>query len=241
MVSEIDESIFLKEKLAKDIVGEIVLSENPAGVIRKWREIFKITQKSLAGELGITSSVVSDYESGRRKSPGIGVIRKYVEALLEIDHKVGGNVTKGFAKTFSVPRLSDAIIDIREFSEGVEVEVFCECVKASLITRQVRKEYIYGYTIVDSLKAITEFSTQEMIKLYGLTTQRGLIFTKVSTGRTPMVAIKLTNLHPGLVVLHGLTVVDDIAKRIAEVEGIPLAVSRMEKVEDMVGGLRGFD
>ena len=235
-----DEASLIREKLAKDIIGEIILSESPECVIKKWRNIFHISQKDLANELEITPSVVSDYESGRRKSPGIRVIKKYVNALLDIDLGSGGAVVKGFAKTASLTPLSDAIIDIREFGEGVEVDDFCKAIGASVIIKSARKHYLYGYTIIDSLKAITEFSTQELIKLYGMTTQRSLIFTKVSTGRTPMVAIKLTNLQPTLVVLHGLTVVDDIAKRIAEVEDIPLAVSQAGGVQDIVDGLKCF-
>ena len=56
-----------------------------------------------------------------------------------------------------------------------------------------------------------------------------------------MVAIKLTNLHPALVVLHGLDVVDGVAKRIAEVEGIPLAVSRMSSAEEIIKCLKELD
>jgi len=241
MDKPIDELHIMRGGLAKDIVGEIVLSDAPEGVIKKWRNIFQTSQKSLAGELKITSSVVSDYESGRRKSPGIGVIKKYVNALLDIDERSGGNVIRGFAKSTGALKVSDAIIDIKEFSSGVGIERFCMKIGANFVTKQGKGDQIYGYTVIDSLKAITEFSFQEMIKLYGTTTQRGLIFTKVSTGRTPMVAIKLTNFHPSLVVLHGLTEVDDIAKRIAEVEGIPLAVSRFESVEQIVEGLRGVD
>lgn len=230
-----------RERLAKDIVGEIIFSESPEKVIKKWRNIFQISQKALANELAITSSVVSDYESGRRRSPGIRVIKKYVNALLDIDAQGGGAVIRGFVKNVSLPSPSDAIIDIKEFSTGVEVDDFCKSIGANIITKTQKKQYLYGYTIIDSLKAITEFSFQEMIKLYGVTTQRSLIFTKVSTGKTPMVAIKLTNLHPTLVVLHGLSEVDDIAKRIAEVENIPLAVSMFENVDNIVEGLKVFD
>lgn len=238
----IDEMGLLRERLGKNIVGEIVLSETPEGVIKKWRNIFQISQKTLAKELNITSSVVSDYESGRRKSPGIRVIKKYVTALLSIDEGKGGQVIREFAKTVDSPLLSDAILDIKEFSVGVDVEEFCRRVGANILNKQqTRRQVLYGYTVIDSVKAITEFSFQEMIKLYGITTQRGLIFTKVTTGRTPMVAIKLTNLHPGLVVLHGLSMVDEIAKRIAEVENIPLAVSMFERVEDIMEGLKGFE
>jgi len=234
-----DEFGLAKRQLAKDIVGEIVLSDSSEKVIRKWRTIFKISQKKLAAELGITSSVISDYESGRRKSPGIKMIKKYVEALLEIDAGRGGGVIRSFAKSTHEQPLSNAIIDIKEFGSGISLAEFAKRIDADFITKNVSQEKeIYGYTIVDSLKAITELSFSELIKLYGMTTQRALIFTKVGSGKTPMVAIKLTNLHPALVVFHGPQTVDDVAKRIAEVENIPLAISRIESPEKIIERLK---
>lgn len=237
-----NEFALAKKQLAKDIVGDMVLSENPEKAIKKWRNIFKISQKGLANELGITSSVVSDYESGRRKSPGVKVIKRYVNALLDIDSKKGGHTIKSFSKTSPTLSLSNAIIDIKEFSSGVSIIDFCNKINAVPITKGhgLNKE-IYGYTVIDSLKAITELSFSELIKLYGITTQRVLVFTRTSTGKTPMVAIKLTNLHPGLVVLHGLDVVDDIAKRIAEAENIPLAICRMENVKGIINTLKKME
>lgn len=237
-----DEFSLARNKLAKDIIGEIVLSDNSENVIKKWRSIFKISQKRLANELGITPSVVSDYESGRRKSPGIKVIKKYIVALLKIDVDRGGYIIRSFAKTDQQqPIISNAILDIKEFSVGISANDFCKFINASPLVKTNLDQTVYGYTIIDSLKAITELSFTELVKLYGITTQRALIFTQVSTGRTPMVAIKLTNLRPTLVVLHGLDVVDDIAKRIAEVEGIPLAVSRMDSVDKIMGKLREIE
>jgi putative transcriptional regulator len=239
MDSTTDEFALAKKSLAQDIVGEIVLSENSEKVIRKWRTIFKISQKKLASELGITSSVISDYESGRRKSPGIKMIKKYVEALLEIDAGRGGGVIRSFVKTTQNQPLSSAIIDIKEFSSGISLAEFCRKIDAEVMTKGASADKeIYGYTIVDSLKAITELSFAELVKLYGMTTQRALIFTKVGSGKTPMVAIKLTNLHPALVVFHGPETVDDVAKRIAEVENIPLAISRVESPEKIVERLK---
>ncbi len=241
MNSVTDEISLARNRLAKDIIGEIVLSENSDRVIKKWRSIFKISQKRLASELGITSSVVSDYESGRRKSPGIKMIKKYVDALLLIDAKRGGNVTRSFAKSMQSPPPSNAILDIREFGSGITVSEFCRHLNAPLMKRIYSDREIYGYTLIDSLRAITELSFTELIKLYGTTTQRALIFTKVSTGKTPMVAIKLTNLHPALVVLHGLDVVDDVAVRIAGVENIPLAVCKLEDVEKITEKLNEIE
>jgi putative transcriptional regulator len=230
------------QQLAKDIIGEIVLSDSPESVIRKWRSIFKISQKELAAELGITSSVVSDYESGRRSSPGIKVIRKYVDSLLKIDSRKGGNVIRSFSKNVKSEPLSEAIIEIKELHGGVKVSDFCRNINSVVINGGANlDQQVYGYTIIDSLKAITELSFPELIKLYGITTQRALIFTKVSTGRSPMVAIKMSNLRPAVVVLHGLSSVDDVAKRIAEVEGIPLAVCRIETVEGISSALKKLE
>jgi len=239
MDSVTDEFSLARNKLAKDIIGEIVLSDNSEKVIKKWRSIFKISQKKLANELGITPSVVSDYESGRRRSPGIKVIRKYITTLLKIDVERGGHIIRSFAKTNrEQPIISNAIVDIKEFSAGVSAMDFCKFINAVPVVKTNLEQTVYGYTVIDSLKAITELSFSELVKLYGITTQRALIFTQVSTGRTPMVAIKLTNLRPTLVVLHGLDVVDDVAKRISEVEGIPLAVCRMESVDKIIEKLR---
>ncbi len=234
VANDVTEFSLVAKNLAKDIVGEIVLSERPEGVIKKWRKIFKISQKALAAELGMTSSVISDYESGRRKSPGIKMIKKYVNALIKLDERGGGQVIRSFAKPASSESLSDAVIDIKEFSVGKNIALFCKQINANILTKGRLNQLIYGYTVIDSLRAITELSFSELIKLYGVTTQRALIFTKVSTGRTPMVAIKLTNLHPALVVLHGLSVVDEVARRIAEVENIPIAVCRLNSVEDII-------
>lgn len=242
MDKQTNESELAFQQLAKDIIGEIVLSDSPDGVIKKWRSIFKISQKDLAAELGITSSVVSDYESGRRSSPGIRVIKKYVSALLNIDVRRGGGVIRSFAKNIKSQPLSEAIIEIKELRAGIKISDFCRQINAPLVNSVPGLDHeVYGYTIIDSLKAITELSFSELIKLYGLTTQRALIFTKVSTGRSPMVAIKMTNLHPAVVIMHGLSVVDDVAKRIAEVEGIPLAVCKLETVDGIIEALKKLE
>lgn len=233
-VNDVTEFSLASKSLAKDIIGEIVLSERPETVIKRWRSIFKISQKDLAHELNMTSSVISDYESGRRKSPGVKMVKKYVNALIAIDLKRGAHVIKSFARPQSSSSLSSAVIDLKEFSEGVPISDFLKKIHAIPTNNYGLDQMIYGYTIIDSLKAITELSYSELIKLYGVTTQRALIFTKVSTGRTPLVAIKLTNLHPGLVVLHGLNSADDIAKRIAEAENIPLAICRLATTEDIL-------
>jgi|YelNatPaOPRAMG01_1025707.scaffolds.fasta_scaffold84795_2 putative transcriptional regulator len=230
----VDELKLSKERLAKDIIGEVVLSNKPEEVLKKWRNIFGFSQKKLAERMGITSSVISDYESGRRKSPGINVIKKYVNTLFDLDIERGSPVIKTFAQSMNTTSLSKAIMDMKEFERGMSIEEFCNKLNAIFVTKvPVTGKFVYGYTLIDSIKAILELSYNQLIHLYGTTTQRALIFTSVTTGKTPMVAIKLTNLQPALVVLHGLDKVNEVAINIAEAEGIPLALCRIDSIEEI--------
>ena len=72
----------VKELLAEKIAGEITLSPKPGETLRKWRTTFSIAQAELANFLGVAQSVISDYESGRRKSPGIHSVKKIVDCIL---------------------------------------------------------------------------------------------------------------------------------------------------------------
>jgi predicted transcriptional regulator len=59
----------VREVLARRIAGEIILSNKPGATMRKWRELFAVSQTTLSDKMLLSSSVISDYESGRRKSP----------------------------------------------------------------------------------------------------------------------------------------------------------------------------
>lgn len=234
----VDKETFVKENLAKKIAGEIVLSSDAGKTIQKWRNIFKVPQRRLADEMHVMPSVVSDYESGRRKSPGIKVIKRVVENLINIDEKTGENVLKYFSSFPSETILSNAVIDLKELSKPVSVNDFCKTTQSSLLVRgDLGDNNIYGYTIIDSLKAIIELPPVELVKLYGLTSERVLIFTNVKRGRSPMVALKVSNLKPGLVVFHGIEAVDDVAKRIGEVESVPIAVCKSLSIDEMIKSL----
>ena len=224
-----------KEALEKNIAGEIVFSKEPGKTLKKWREHFSITQKELAKELGINPSVVCDYESGRRKSPGIFIVRKYINGMLSVDEKKGSKIMRNILRS---PEISNVVLGMKEFFSGVPISDFCKLIDSDVLVSDNPKQEIYGYTVIDSIKAISQLSFNDLIKLYGSTTQRALIFTKVSTGRTPMVAIKLTKLKPGLVVLHGLNEVDDLAKVIAKDEKIPLALCKLGSESDIVEKLK---
>jgi len=234
-----DTQTLAKDTLAKRIAGEIVLSEEAGKTIQKWRNIFKIPQRRLADEMGIMPSVISDYENGRRKSPGIKIIKRIVEAMISLDEKAGGKIIQEFAVLPTEAVLSEAVLDMREFEVPVEIKSFCKIIEAPIVAREdIANNKIYGYTVIDALKAITDLSPMDMVKLYGLTSERALIFVKSHSGRSSMVALKVTNLRPGLVILQGSEKIDDLARRIAELEGIPIGVTKIKDTDKLLKTLK---
>lgn len=216
-----------KEMFAKRIAGEIVFSDEPGQTLKKWREIFKISQRKLADKVGIIATVISDYENGRRKSPGIRIIHKIVNALIEIDNENGGKIIREFATIPVKNTYTSAIIDLKEFSKPVSIKDLCNGLDAIIVVgEQNIDKRIYGYTVVDGMKAIMDFPSMELVKLYGLTSLRALIFIGAHKGRSTMVALKVTNLKPGIVILQSNEGIDELAKRIANSENIPVAIVR---------------
>ncbi len=66
------------------IAGSVVLSDNPPQQLKYWRKKFGVKQADLARKMDITPSVLSDYEKGRRPSPGVNFIKRYLVALYEL-------------------------------------------------------------------------------------------------------------------------------------------------------------
>lgn len=227
----------IRNRLAEKMAGEITLSGTPGEVMKKWRLNFDVAQSDLSACLEVSPSVISDYESGRRKSPGTVIVSKIVNALLDIDQRRGSKKIRAYENMISGSFDSNVIYDIHEYTHPMTIDTLSTIIKGDIIHRQSSENdrQLYGYTVIDSLKAILELPYHEFQKLYGWSTERALIFTRVSRGRSPMVAIRVTNLKPGVVVLHGLNGkdVDPIAKKIAEVENIHL-ISTEIPLETMI-------
>jgi putative transcriptional regulator len=224
-------------QLAEKIAAEIILSENPGQTIKKWRETFGITQRELAERLSLSPSVICDYESGRRKSPGIEVIKKFIWGLIEIDISRGGIVTR----QFNLDRDTKSIIEIREFSTGLPIFDFIATIKGRVLTNhdsaQGQDRHIHGYTVIDSLNAIVNYSAQEFLKIFGWSSERALIFTGVKFGRSPMIAVRTHSLKPAMVVYHRPEQIDKLAIKLAELDRIWLVKTDLE-METLIENLR---
>ncbi|MCS7129414.1 MAG: helix-turn-helix domain-containing protein, partial [Candidatus Caldarchaeum sp.] len=57
----------LKRQLMNTIAGEVIFSSRPGDALKKWRLLFEESQKNLAKAMGVSSSVLSDYEKNRRR------------------------------------------------------------------------------------------------------------------------------------------------------------------------------
>lgn len=223
----------MKRELAEKIAGEICISNNPGQTIRKWREEFKISQLELARFLKISPSIISDYESGRRRSPGVQTIKKMVNGLLKIDEQRGSHVIK----RYTMMDRHEAIFSIREFPIGVPCNRFIEHVEGEVVACPEKLERdLYGYTVIDSVRAITSLSAFDYLKVYGWSSERALVFTVVKYGRSPMVAIRSHPMKPGMVVFHRPEKIDELAIRLAEIEGIPLVKTDLD-LEKLITGL----
>ncbi len=99
---------------------------------------------------------------------------------------------------------------------------------------------LYGYTVVDSIKTIYALSGYDFYRIFGATTERALVFTKVGMGRSPLVAIRVSQLKPRLVVIHGPKEVDPLAIDLAKREGIILALSGAATEAEMIAALRSL-
>ncbi len=75
---------------------------------------------------------------------------------------------------------------------------------------------------------ITSLTSFDYLQIYGWSQERALVFMGVEYGRSPMVAIRAHPLKPGMVVYYKPKNVDDLAVRLAEIEGIPLVITEMD-------------
>ena len=208
----------MQEQLTRRMAGEIVVSEKPGETLRKWREIFQLSQKELAILLEMNPSVVCDFEKGRRASPGIVTVRKFVEAMVEYDSSHGGKVVNTMAGT----RTNEAIVDIREFTSGISIETIIEKIEGEVLagSKKIIERPIYGYTIVDSLKAITTFNA--FGEMYGWSNERAVFFSGVHYGRSPMIAVRAHPIKPRMVVYVKPKAVDPLAPKLADMEKVVL-------------------
>ena len=124
------------------------------------------------------------------------LVRRLVETMVIYDRAHGGRV----AGSMAGQQGNSAITDIREFAIGLSIATVVEAIGGEVIagTEELERT-IYGYTIVDALRAITTFSGANFGQMYGWSNERALFFTGVQFGRSPMIAVRVHPVKPQLV------------------------------------------
>lgn len=217
-----------KDELISKIGGSIIVNEKPGKALKNWRERLSIKQIDLAKIMEISPSVLSDYESSRHPSPGIRFVRRYIEALIQLDKD-----REKFLEKLSESTKKSAIIDIGEFNKPISGSSVIDFVDGKVLSGEKYLERkIYGYTVLDSIQTIYTLSGFDYYKIFGATTERALIFTNVGMGRSPLVAIRVSQFKPRMVILHGPKTVDKMAIDLAEQEQIILVLSLLPMKND---------
>ena len=216
------------DELLSKIGGSIIANSYPNQALKSWRKRLSIKQVDLARIMDISPSVLSDYESGRRPSPGISFVKRYIEALIELDKE-----RDKFLEKLTESSKGSAILDIGEFQESIPASEVVKLVDGKILSGEKYLERkIYGFTLLDSIQTIYSLSGFDYYKIFGATTKRVLIFTNVGLGRSPLVAIRVSQFKPRMVVLHGPTSVDKLAIDLAEQEQIVFSLSSIRNESD---------
>ncbi|GBF09559.1 putative HTH-type transcriptional regulator [Aeropyrum pernix] len=232
------DSDYASRLVAIRIAGDIIYSRDFGEALRKWREYFEVSQSEIAREMGVTASVISDYEKSRR-TPGAVFIKRFVDSLISIDAKRGWKKTKDLAMLAGT--VPGAIVDMREFEKPLTVGELSSVVEGVILGFKDSARSVYGYTLVDSVKAILSLSGLQFTVLFGLNPQRAIVFTKSTTGRSPMVAVRTSPLKPAVVIVHGPgRNVDRLAIEIAKADRVPLVVSQLDSEEELASRLRSL-
>ena len=119
---------------------------------------------------------------------------------------------------------------MHEFARGITLKDFVELAKGKVITNEdLLDKKIYGYTLIDSIKVILEMPFNYFQSMYGNISDRVFIFTGVSSGRSPMVVLRVNSPKPSAVVFHGLDQpkLDRLAVKISEKERIPIILTKL--------------
>src|SRR5438874_13382800 len=133
----------------------------------------------------VSPSVISDYEAGRRTAPGIKTIHRLVDALLEIDQRTGQKLSKRFEE------YSDVIPSMRDWSVGMRAGDFLRRIDGKLLTQKLNtRRLVNGYTVIDSIKAITTLVVTDYLRIYGSTGLPALWVAGVAYGGSAVIALK---------------------------------------------------
>src|SRR2546427_162036 len=121
---------------------------------------------------------------------------------------------------------------MRDWAVGVRAADYLRKIDGQLLPQKLNtRRLLNGYTVIDSMKAITTLDASDYLRIYGSTSERALFFTGVKYGRSPMIAIKAHPLKPAMVVYVQPENIDELAVKLAELDNILLARTELDQGE----------
>lgn len=212
----------MHREFAQLVLGEVASSRRPGEALATWRGVFGVDAGRLAPAAGLDPGRLQRIESGEVE-PSLTELRAIVSALLEHDASTGDDTLRRYGRA----RADDPILLLEEFTRPLPMLRLLEAIGAEQVGGPGPTGDLDGVTLLDSVKAILHFEPLDYLRIHGASRRRALVFTEVHYGRSPMVAIRTHPIKPALVVFHRPGHVDDLAGRLAGVEGIPLATTTL--------------
>lgn len=221
-------------ELMQLILGDIAANENYGLVMKKWRDLFNLTQSTIARELDIKQSVISDYENNRRKSPGIQFLRKYTKAIIKLGKEDNREQYNKLINRFNIKYGSKGLVE-GDFDKKLSIKQVLDLLNATQIlsikTSPEFTNYIFFSDNISSI--ITEEPSYKLLKGLKTKDKRVFIFSNVKTGRVPLIALKiLTKLNkiqmPKLVVFQTEKFkLSSFTRKLAKKNNISIALTNM--------------
>ena len=223
----------LKEALATRIAGEITISRDPGATMRRWRRTLSVTQRELSERMGLSPSVISDYESGRRGNPGVNFVRRFVEALMDVG---GEEAERLIAEWAGLPAyLGDVVLDVKAFPKPVSLRRLVRTLSGEVLTGDPSIR-VWGYIIVECEGAIRRLTLPDLPRIFG-EAGRVVVFAGVTPKLSPVIALNFAPLKPRVVVYQG-SKPSSLEVEIARNSGVTLVHSGVNEAEELVGKLR---
>ena len=219
-------------ELLQIILGDIAANENYGIVMKKWRELFNITQSRIAKELDIKQSVISDYENNRRKSPGIEFIRKYTNSLITIGKNENRKEFDSIIEDLGLKKELNKLFS-GEFEKSLESMEVINLLNATQILSQQQasfKNYLFFSDRISNI--VTKQPSFKLLKSLKNKKETVFIFSDVKTGKLPLIMLKiLSKLNklelPKLIIFQSKGFkLSSFARKIGKNNNISIAVTK---------------
>ncbi len=188
------------ETLKREIAGEIIISNNLGNTLKKWQNIFEVNQKTLAKNMAISNTMLSDYQNGRRTNPSIKFILNFINSLINHDIKHKEKILKKL-----IEQKTELIFETKEFKKGIKIKVLEKSEKIKQTNIKNNNDIVYGITYID-VHDIPDFDNNDLQKIFGKTNKRIFYISNITDITIIQMFLNtlkiITNQNPSAIILE---------------------------------------